>query len=170
MRDCVRYAPMIGAREGELTAEERAALAAHLSACEACQARLADERALEGLLGEALLREASRRDFSPFVDGVMERIEASRPVDSMPTAERQSRLARGERKAAPRWRRRWALLLGSTLGPALAALVLIVYLRAQGPVPQAGDVEVTSEDHVPMVLQTSDGPLVVLGDGEPEKT
>jgi anti-sigma factor RsiW len=153
MNACARYAPMIGAREGELTAQERDALAAHLSACEACQARLADERALEGLLGEALLREASRRDFSAFADGVMERIE---PHPS--------------RARARRWRRRWALVLGSTLAPALAALGLIMYLRAQGPVPQAGDVEVTSEDHVPMVLQTSDGPLVILGDAEPEKT
>ncbi len=151
MKACLRYAPMIGAREEELGDEDRQALALHLAACEACQARLADERALEGLVGEALLREAARRDFSEFADGVMARI---------------GRSARGERRLGlgQRLRRHWALALGSTLGPALATLGLIVYLRAQGPLPQPSDVDVTSEDHIPMVLQTSDGPLVLLGD------
>ncbi len=172
MIDCVRFAPMIGARQGELTAEEHEGLAAHLRSCHACQARLADERSLEGLVGEALMQEAAHPDFSAFADGVMARVEKQsvRLGRRARRAGPESRDARGERKAAPWWRRRWALVLGSTLAPALAALGLVVYLDALGRVPQAGDVEVTSEDHVPMVLQTRDGPVVLLADAEPEET
>lgn len=148
MNPCVLYAPMIGAREGELAAADQAALADHLSTCTACQARLADQQALQGMLSEALLHEASGRDFSTFVDEVTERVG---------------------QETRSRWRRP-RLAAASVLAPALVALGLIVYLHIQGPAFEVGEVDVTSEDYAPMVLQTDDGPLVVLGEEDPQKT
>jgi len=159
MKDCITYAPMLGAREGELAAGERAALAEHLEACAACRGRLADERALDGLLGEALLRAAAGRDFTRFADGVMDRIGGARPS--------------GLRALLAWFRRHRVVAAASALAPTLAALALIVYFQTRGITagPLAGDVEVTSEEHTPMVLDTSDGPLILLGDSdEPEGT
>ena len=82
MTPCLRFAPMIGARPGELSEEDARALADHLATCEACQARLADEEALSGLLSEGLLAEANRRDFSTFADEVLARIPATAFVPS----------------------------------------------------------------------------------------
>ena len=154
MTDCTTYAPMLGAREGELTASERAGLSAHLEACVACQARLADERALEGLLGEALLRAAAQRDFSDFADGVLARVGGARPP--------------GLRALLDFFRRHRVIATASALAPTLAALALVVYFqtRAIPPGPLAGDFEVTSEEHTPMVLDTADGPLILLGDSD----
>jgi anti-sigma factor RsiW len=154
MKDCTTYAPMLGAREGELEAGERAALAAHLETCAACQARLADERALDGLLGEALLRAAARRDFTGFADGVMARIGEARPWSL--------------RALLAFFRHHRVIAAASALAPTLAALALIVYFQTRGIAagPSAGDVEVTSEEHTPMVLDTSDGPLILLGDSD----
>ncbi len=152
MKDCIRYAPMIGAREGELSAAERDDLLGHLAGCQACQGRLADERALAGMLSEALLREAARRDFSGFADQVMERVE--------------------RRRAGPLrafLRRHRALAVGGALAPTLAAAALIVYLQLSGGT--APGIEVVSEQYAPMVIETDDGPLILLGDGDsPEGT
>jgi anti-sigma factor RsiW len=157
MKDCTPYAPMIGAREGELTGEESALLAAHLEGCEACQARLADERALEGLLGEALLRQAARRDFTDFADEVMARIGQAEGRSSF---------------AALRafFRRHRLVAAASALAPAVAALGLIVYLERRAGGPEPGEVEVVSEMHAPMVLDAADGPLILLGDDDEEGT
>jgi anti-sigma factor RsiW len=153
MRECARYAPMLTAREGELTAEEERGLHLHLAGCEACQARLADERALDGLVGDALLAEANRVDFSGFVDAVMERVGEG---------ERPGALA-GLRRF---WRRHRVLALGSAIAPAAAAAALVVYL-ARSPSPAEGAmlaaVDVSSEDGAAMVLQTRQGPVVLLG-------
>jgi anti-sigma factor RsiW len=152
MNDCLSYAPMIGARPGELSAAERTALEGHLAGCQACQARLADERALEGLLGEALMREAARRDFADFADQVMARVERRRA---------------GSLRAF--FRRHRALAVGSALAPTLAAAALIVYLELRGGT--APGIEVVSEQYAPMVIETDDGPLILLGDGDsPEGT
>ena len=149
MNPCVRYAPMLGARPGELSVEEHASLVEHLASCGACRARLADDQALQGVLGEALQREASGVDFSTFVDQVMERV--GHPA-----------------RARPWWRR--PRIAASLLASALVALGAIVYLRGQTPRFQVGEVDVSSEDFAPTVLQSDDGPLVVLGEEEPEKT
>ena len=152
MTECARYAPMLGAREGELEAAERAALEGHLAGCAACQARLADLSALEGMLGEALQREAARRDFSDFADQVMARV--------------------GRRRAGPLrsfFRRHRALAVGSALAPTLVAAALIVYLELRGGVVPG--IEVVSEQYAPMVIETDDGPLILLGGAdEPEGT
>jgi anti-sigma factor RsiW len=159
MKECIRYAPMIGARPGELSADEQAGFATHLAGCGACQARLADERAMEGLIGEGLMRAAARRDFSTFADGVMARIEGPARV--------------GPLAALRAFARRHRVLAAATaIAPTLAALGLIVYLGSRGPAgPEAGDVEVVSEDHAPMVLETTDGPLILIADNnEPAGT
>jgi len=151
MSDCARYAPMLSARAGELSAVEERALHAHLAGCDACQARLADDRAVDGLVGEALLAEAARVDFAPFVDQVMARIEPS-------LLGRLRRWVRHHRAATA----------AGALAPTLAALGLILYLSADGTadlVPEVGQVEVVSEEGAPTVLMTRDGPVVLLGDG-----
>jgi anti-sigma factor RsiW len=145
MKDCIRFAPMIGAREGELTPGEAKALDLHLQSCRGCRATAADFAATEGLVGEALLAQANARDFAPFVDQVMARVGH-----------------------APRERGLWAWLgrhrraAAATLVPALAALALIVYVRVDGGRDQIALLELTSEGEATTVLQTSDGPVVLL--------
>ncbi len=147
MKDCIRHAPMLGAREGEIDAAERAALEAHLAACAACRARLADERALEGMVGEALMREAAQRDFADFADQVMARVE---------------RQGAGPIRAF--FRRHRVLAVGSALAPTLAAAALIVYLELR--TGRAPGIVVISEQYAPMVIETDEGPLILLGDGD----
>jgi anti-sigma factor RsiW len=173
MKDCVHYVPLIGAHEGELTPEEQAGLDRHLAGCAACRAREADARALGPLVRDALMAEANKRDFAPFVDQVMARIEAhplsprvagpsaAQPRDSM-SVSRSDR--RGE---GGTW---WQWLTGrraaaAALVPALAAAALLVYVQTRPGVPEVASLmELTSEGEVTMILQTSDGPLVLLGE------
>jgi anti-sigma factor RsiW len=147
MKDCVHYVPLIGAHEGELTPEEQAGLDRHLAGCAACRAREADARALGPLVRDALMAEANKRDFAPFVDQVMARIER-RPAG----------------RGVLEWltgHRRWA----AALVPTLAAAALLVYVQTRPGAPEVASVmELTSEGEVTMVLQTADGPLVLLGE------
>jgi anti-sigma factor RsiW len=160
MTVCLRFAPMIGARPGELIFEEASALAEHLASCDACQGRLADEEALSGMLPEALLAEANRRDFSAFSDGVLARIPALASAARPPRS--------GILAPILGWVGHHRLLAAaSALAPTLAALALIVYL-GQGNAPEGAPVEVSSEGRSTMVLETSEGPVVLLGDLEPE--
>ncbi len=149
-KDCVRFAPMIGAREGELSADDARALEAHLAACPACQARAADLAATEGLVPDALMAAANQRDFAPFVDEVMARIGAA-----------------PERRGLAAWIARHRRALVASLVPALAAVAVIVYVRIEGggrPEPYAL-LEVASEGDATTILQTSDGPIVLLNEG-----
>lgn len=152
MSECLRFVPMLSARRGELAPRDDADLHTHLLGCGACQARLADGAGLEGLVGEALLAEAARIDFAPFVDEVMARVEP-----------------RGWRGAL-RWiRRHKAVTALVSLAPTMVALGLIVYFRSEEVRGQAEDVVVISEGRTPTVLTTQDGPVVLLGDpSEPE--
>jgi anti-sigma factor RsiW len=155
MKECLRYLPMIGAKEGELEAAEEAALRAHLAACASCRATQAAFRATDGVVAEALLAQAGRRDFAPFVDGVMERIERGR--------------ARSPWAKLGRWLESHRRAAFATAAPILAALALVVYVRHE----QAGHhelalLEVDAEGAISIVLQTQDGPLVLLGAAEPE--
>ncbi len=149
MKGCVRFAPMIGARPGELAPDEARALEAHLAACAACRGRAADLAATEGLVSEALLARASARDFAPFVDEVMARIGAGAP----------------ERRGVRGWLGRHRRALAALLAPALAALAVIVYVRHEGSRPQEiALLEVASEGDATTILQTSDGPIVLLAE------
>lgn len=160
MNPCARFAPMLGARPGELSDADAAALADHLGACEACQARLADAEALSGMLGDALLAEASRRDFSRFSDEVLARIPAYRGA------------AGAARGGFLDWVRHHRLLSAAgALVPALAALALVVYVGRSAPPP--GDevaLQVSAEGGGATVLDTSEGPVVLFGDDEPAGT
>jgi len=106
MTACVRFAPMIGARPGELSDQEAAALAEHLATC---------------------------------------------VLASIVSWARHHRLAAA----------------ASALAPTLAAAALILYFdRASTPEPAW--VDVSAEGRGTMVLETNDGPVVLLGDPEPE--
>jgi anti-sigma factor RsiW len=150
---------MIGAREGELLPAEASALEAHLAACAACRAIAADVAATEGLLAEALLAKANARDFAPFVDEVMARVEGP---------------ARAGRRAAAGSSARglWSWLAGhrraaaAALAPILAAAALLVYVRLDDGREQVAMLELYSEGEVTMVLQTADGPVVLLSAAE----
>lgn len=154
---CAGAAPLLGSLPGELDPTEEALLSAHLATCESCRARQADVAALSGLVADGLLVEAARRDFSSFSDGVMARIPASawRGAPSGPL----DRL-RGF------FRRHRVLAAASALVPALAAVALYLYIgRTGGSGPSGLSVEVTSEDLAAVVLETSDGPVILVGEG-----
>jgi anti-sigma factor RsiW len=164
---CLRFTPMIGSRPDELAPDEARAFAEHLAACEPCAARAADFAALDGMLPEALLRAANGRDFGAFSDEVMARIPAYERSDR---AELPPQAA--SRSAPVRFwswvRHHRAVAAVSALAPTLAALALVVYLgRGNGPELA---VEVVAEGRAAMVLETSDGPVVLLGDDEPAGT
>lgn len=167
MNPCARFAPMLSARPGELSDAEARDLADHLATCDACQARLADAAALSGMLGDALLAEANRRDFSTFSDEVLARIPEYR-ARSAPL-----RSARTDSSAGfLDWvRHHRALAAIGALAPALAALAMVVYVgRSQSPGPDEIALQVTAEGQGTMVLETKDGPVVLLGDEEPAGT
>ena len=166
---CARWAPMIGARPGELPTEESSAFAEHLAACDACQARLADEEALSGLLPEALMAEANRRDFSTFADGVLARIPeyAAAPVRA-PLRSAARDWAGGLRAWIGQHRLAAAF---SAFAPALAAAALVLYLGQASAPSDAAPYDVVAEGRGATVLDTAEGPVVLFGDPEePEGT
>jgi anti-sigma factor RsiW len=151
--DCVRVAPLLGARPGELSEAESAELRAHLPGCASCRALEAELAALDGLVAEGLGRAAARRDLASFSDGVMARIPAS--------------AWRNAPAPAAHPRPRILAFLGrhrilAALAPALAVLALYLYIERSGAA-EAG-VEVASETLAPMVLETSDGPVILVGE------
>ncbi len=153
---CAGAIPLLGSRPGELDPTEEALLAAHLSTCAACRARLADVEAVSGLLSDGLVARAALRDLSGLSDAVMARLPASafRPPAGAGPLERLRAFARRHR----------LLAAASALAPALAALALYLYIsRSGGPGPAELQVEVTGDDAA-MVLDTSDGPVILVGD------
>lgn len=151
--DCTPYLPMIGSRPGELDAAESHALETHLSGCAACRAWAAELASTEWLVSEALLAAAAKRDFAPFVDGVMARVQAP--------ASRPSLLAR--LAAAVRLHPR--LAIGGALVPA-AALAVAVYLAVPRNDVAASMLEVSAEGGATTIIQSSDGPVVLLDDDD----
>jgi anti-sigma factor RsiW len=160
-RDCARFAPMLTARAGELDVRERAALDEHLSGCARCRAEAADIGATDGLVRDALLAVAARRDFAPFVDAVMARVEQNAPAAAVRDDPSHSMW-----DGVIGWvrRHRFAAATGA-LAPAVAGIALIMYVASdRPPAPQVGEVVIVAEGRVPMVLHTADGPVVLLGD------
>jgi anti-sigma factor RsiW len=137
---------MIGSREGELLPAEARALEAHLASCPACRAFARDVSAMDGLVGEALLARAATRDFAPFVDEVM------------------AKVGHGRRRGLLGWLSHHRRATAATLAPVLAALAVIVYVRFHDERGEIALFELTSEGEVTTVLQTADGPVVLLGD------
>jgi anti-sigma factor RsiW len=153
-KECVRFAAMIGSREGELAPDEAKALAAHLASCETCRAIAADLAATDGLVSDALLQSANRRDFSTFADGVMERLGLEERPEAPAAGRHGGFLAwiRGHRARAA----------AAALVPVLAALLVLVYVRSLGSPGPAAMFELSSEGEATTVLQTVDGPVVLL--------
>lgn len=145
MNECVRHAPMIGSRKGELTEQEELSLALHLESCPSCQAYVRGTQATEGLVAEALLARAAQRDFAPFVDQVMARIGSRQP----------------HRGGAIGWlHHHWKVTLAA-LAPALAAAAVFLYVQYESP-DRLAMMELSTEGNVSTVLQTYDGPVVLL--------
>ena len=156
MTECTDYRPLIGSREGELTSAEAAALGAHLAGCAGCRRWAASLAVTEGLVSEALLATAARRDFTPFAAEVMARIEHRRlgPL---------ARLARGVRLHP------W-FAVGSALAPIAAALLVALYLqRGPGHDLANSSLEVTSEGAT-TIIQSNDGPVVLIDDDDDEES
>ena len=155
---CAGAAPLLGSRPGELDPVEDALLSAHLSTCDGCRARQADQEAVARVLEDGLLLEAARRDFTGFADGVMARIPASAWRGAAPAGPLE--------KLRDFLRRHRILAAASALAPALAALALYLYIgQTTGPGPSELAIEVTSEDLAAVVLETSDGPVILVGEG-----
>lgn len=157
MTECTTYQPMIGSRPGELSADEARALDAHVSGCPGCQRWAAELASTEWLVSEALLAAAAKRDFAPFVDGVMARVEARRPAPLL------SRLATAMR-LHPR------LVVSGALAPLVAALALGLWLQAGGrnDVADVSQLEVSAEGGATTIIQSTDGPLVLIDDDDEE--
>ena len=151
MSDCTTYRPLIGSREGELSAGEAAALAGHLAGCEGCTRWAASLDVTEGLVSEALMAVAARRDFAPFAAEVMARIEHRR----------LGPLARLRRSIT---RHPWFALAG-TLAPVGAALLVALYVQRAGLDLANSSLEVNSEGAT-TIIQSNDGPLVLIDDDE----
>lgn len=168
-RDCVRFAPMVTAREGELEPAEVAERDAHLAGCARCRAEAADFAATDGLIRDALLGEAVHRDFAPFVDGVLARVERQ-PV---PARTREARPAEAPARggfwdAVVGWVRhhRFAAVTGA-IAPAVAGIALIMYVAAVRPSgSQPAEALVVADAGSSLVLQTAEGPVVLLGDSD----
>jgi anti-sigma factor RsiW len=151
MSECVRHAPLIGSRQGELTEEEALSLALHLESCPRCQAYVREAEATEGLVREALLARAAERDFAPFVDQVMERIGGAEP----------------HRGGVFGWFNHHWKAATAALVPALVAAGVFLYVRSDDDFrDQLAQVELSSEGDVTTVLQTKDGPVVLLAPEE----
>ena len=171
MRACLRFAPMIGSREGELPAEEARALAAHLSECASCRALAAEAAVLEGLVSEALLAKAAARDFSPFVDLVLSRVERAPVRRSLwPRAAGlpNSAPARGRGLAPPflaLLARNWKLATAFAVALVAAASVFMYVHRDHGESEEIASLEIDLEGG-DTVLQTSDGPVVLFAPDE----
>lgn len=156
MRSCVRYAPMIGSRPGELPGEDARALAAHLETCSDCRALAAHLAATDGLVAEALLARANARDFAPFVDQVMARV-ARRPLGRVRGTHRRSVLEL--------LRERWKFAISAAAAAVvLAAVSSFMYggERVEEPEQRLATLEVELSGEGSIVLQTSDGPVVLL--------
>lgn len=153
MKECVRFAPMIGARECELTPGEAKALTAHLAECKGCRATLAAFEATDGLVAESLLARANSRDFGPFVDEVLARVSRGREA---------SPAARGGILAWLGGHRRAAM---AAFAPVVAALAVVVYVRVGTGPREIALLEIDAEGEAVTVLQTVDGPVVLLSPG-----
>ncbi len=157
MTACDTYLPMIGSRPGELSAAESGALDTHLAGCEGCRRWAAELASTEWMISEALLAEAAKRDFAPFVDGVMARVEGAKP---QPLLARLGRLMR----LHPR------LVIGGALAPLVAALALGLWIQGGGraDLAAASQLEVSAEGGATTIIQSSDGPLVLIDDDDEE--
>jgi Putative zinc-finger len=155
MADCTIYRPLIGSREGELTPAEAAALASHMSGCEGCRRWGASLAVTEGLVSEALLAVAARRDFTSFAGQVMARIE--------------------HRRLGPLARLRRTVVLHpwfaavSALAPIAAALGVALYVQRHAGNDLANSSLEVSSEGATTIIQSRDGPVVLIDDDDDDE-
>jgi anti-sigma factor RsiW len=128
-----------------LLAAERAAVGAHMSGCAACQARLAQQRALAAQVGRLLAAPAAMPD--PHI--ALERLRATTAVDRTPTIERPTtpvqQALRGHLEQRISWRHTMQTTAFPWLGArrrllaGLAAIVVLMSLLALPPVRATAD-------------------------------
>lgn len=161
MTACLRYAPMIGSREGELSAEDSRQLAAHLAECPTCSAMAAEVAAADGLLGEGLLAKANARDFGPFVDQVMARVGNVPATARRPAAAADRGGARGWTLGLGFLRGHWKIFAAGAVA-VVAALSAFMYVERDVPEPEQIAAMEMDLQGGSTVLQTADGPVVLL--------
>lgn len=189
MTGCLRFAPLVGSRPGELPEAEERALADHLATCHACSARAADAAALSALLREAFTARAASADLAPFADEVMARLvpagapaRGSLPAPAPFAPERAGPWDPRTRPRAgvPRWGAMDGVGRGlraftarhpfavAVLAPAaLVAALALAYLEAGWPGDRSpAMVEVSAEGRSPTVLETAYGPIVLVDEDE----
>ena len=160
MRSCLRFAPMIGSREGELPEDEARALARHLEGCPSCRALEAELAATQGLLADALMAQANSRDFAPFVDQVMARV-GERPG-------RGAQQRAGRQGPVLGFLRRYLWLTAATavaVGVLAAASAFLYVHRSVEQPEELAALEISVEGGY-TVLQTSEGPVVLIDDDD----
>jgi anti-sigma factor RsiW len=151
---------MIGSREGELPEEEARALALHLEGCPSCRALEAELAATQGLLADALMAQANSRDFAPFVDQVMARVGA-RPV-----REEQRAVRRPMSPLDFLRRHLWLTAATAVVVGVLAAASAFLYVHRSVEQPEElAALEISVEGGY-TVLQTSEGPVVLIDDDD----
>ncbi len=156
MTSCVRIAPMIGSRPGELPAEDARALAAHLETCASCRALSASFAVTDGLVAEALLARANARDFAPFVDQVMARVGHRSPRASQRT---------DRRSLLDSLRERWRIAVPALVAAAVLAAVGSFMYRGEHVVTEPErllSMEIELSGSGSTVIQTPDGPIVLI--------
>jgi hypothetical protein len=156
MADCTDYRPLIGSREGELTAAEASALAAHVAGCDGCRRWAASLAVTEGLVSEALLSAAAHRDFTSFSGEVLARIEQRRlgPL---------GRLARAIRHHP------WLTAAG-TLAPVATAALVALFIQYRIELADNRTLEVNAQGGATTIIQSIDGPVVLIDDDDDEES
>ncbi len=171
MNDCLQCAPLVGSEADDLSQGEARALSAHLAACPACSARAADAAVMGELIREGLLA-AAAAEAPGLADAVLERLARGAPLEGDPFEEPDD--PDTTRRGARAWGKVRAFTLRhpfavAVLAPAaVAAFLALVYLGggSSGDRSQAL-VEVTSEGRSATVLETAEGPIVLLAEHEP---
>jgi anti-sigma factor RsiW len=151
---------MIGSHEGELPEDEARALAQHLEGCPSCRALEAELAATHGLLADALMAQANSRDFAPFVDQVMAR------VGERPGQGAQQRAGRPGSVLGFLRRHLWLAAATAVVVGVLAAASTFLYVHRSVEQPEElAALEISVEGGY-TVLQTSDGPVVLIDDDD----
>lgn len=148
--------------DDELSGSDRAAVAAHLSGCKDCQARLADLEATHAAMSAYFTAKADAADFSGFTARVMGQIQ-SEPL----SFGQRARLWWAETMAYH------STAIYSSFGAATAAACAVLLFvgvpvgnRGDGPQPPGETVihslEVQDPGYEPVVMHTEDGETITM--------
>lgn len=126
-----------------LAPRARARVDAHLAACEACRARLAELARLDASLAEALVNEPGEAYFAGLADRVTARVAAERAAGAAPKS-------RGRGWFTPR-------VLAWSASVAVIALVSVLAVRSRAPRPVVIEQQPFTSASEPMALSPDAG-------------